>query len=53
MSAARRRILIVSPIPSHPQDQGNSVRIFTLGRLLQSAGAEVHMLGCTSCRSRA
>jgi hypothetical protein len=44
MSAARRRILIVSPIPSHPQDQGNSVRIFTLGRLLQSAGAEVHML---------
>ena len=37
-------ILIVSPIPSHPQDQGNSARIFALGRLLQSAGAQVHFL---------
>jgi hypothetical protein len=38
------RVLIVSPIPSHPQDQGNSARIFALGRLLQSAGAIVHFL---------
>jgi hypothetical protein len=39
-----RRILIVSPIPSHPQDQGNSARIFALGRALQTAGLEVHLL---------
>lgn len=38
------RLLIVSPIPSHPQDQGNSARIFALGRLLQAAGAELHFL---------
>jgi hypothetical protein len=38
------RVLIASPIPSHPQDQGNSARIFALGRLLQSAGAQVHFL---------
>ena len=38
------RVLIVSPIPSHPQDQGNSARIFALGRLLQSAGALVDFL---------
>jgi glycosyltransferase involved in cell wall biosynthesis len=38
------RLLIASPIPSHPQDQGNSARIFALGRLLQSAGAQVHFL---------
>jgi hypothetical protein len=37
-------ILIVSPIPSHPQDQGNSARIYALGRLLQSAGLIVHFL---------
>jgi hypothetical protein len=37
-------VLIVSPIPSHPQDQGNSARIFSLGRLLQSAGVIVHFL---------
>ena len=38
------RVLLVSPIPSHPQDQGNSARICALGRLLQRAGAIVHFL---------
>jgi hypothetical protein len=38
------RILLVSPIPSHPQDQGNSARIHSLGRALQSAGFIVHFL---------
>jgi hypothetical protein len=38
------RVLIVSPIPTHPQDQGNSSRIYALGRLLQSAGVIVHFL---------
>ncbi len=36
--------LIVSPIPSHPQDQGNSARIHLLGRSLQRPGARVHFL---------
>ena len=40
------RILIVSPIPSHPQDQGNSARIYTLARALQAAGFIVHFLYC-------
>jgi hypothetical protein len=38
------RVLLVSPIPTHPQDQGNSSRIYTLGRMLQSAGLIVHFL---------
>lgn len=42
MSGAR--ILLVSPIPSHPQDQGNSARIYGFARMLQSAGFIVHFL---------
>lgn len=36
--------LIVSPIPSHPQFQGNSARIFRFGRCLQALGYRVHFL---------
>jgi len=42
VSAAR--VLLVSPIPSHPPDQGNSARILGFGRMLQSAGLIVHFL---------
>ena len=38
------RVLIITPIASHPRDQGNGARIHRLGRLLQSAGLIVHML---------
>ncbi|SFM89803.1 Glycosyltransferase involved in cell wall bisynthesis [Nitrosomonas nitrosa] len=38
------RILIVSPIASHPQNQGNSVRITTIGKQLQALGYTVHFL---------
>jgi glycosyltransferase involved in cell wall biosynthesis len=38
------RLLVVSPIPSHPQDQGNSARIFTLCQALREAGVIVHFL---------
>jgi Glycosyl transferases group 1 len=38
------RVLVASPIPSHPQDQGNSARIHTLARILQAAGFTVHFL---------
>lgn len=36
--------LIVSPIASHPQFQGNSARIFRFGRCLQAMGHQVHFL---------
>jgi hypothetical protein len=36
------RVLLVSPIPTHPQNQGNSMRI--IGRMLQAAGITVHFL---------
>jgi polysaccharide biosynthesis protein PslH len=39
-----RHILLASPIPSHPLDQGNSARIFSVGRQLQAAGYLVHFL---------
>jgi len=39
-----RSILVVSPIPSHPQFQGNSARIYRLNRLFQLAGFKVHFL---------
>ena len=37
-------ILVIFPIPSHPQFQGNSARIFRLNQLLQLAGFQVHFL---------
>ena len=37
-------VLVVSPIASHPQFQGNSQRIFRLCRLLQILGCKVHFL---------
>jgi hypothetical protein len=36
------KVLIVSPIPSHPVDQGNSARIHSIGSALQSLGHVVH-----------
>ncbi|MDO6691922.1 glycosyltransferase [Aliiglaciecola sp. 3_MG-2023] len=37
-------ILIVSPIPSHPQFQGNSARIYRLTRMYQMLGYKVHFV---------
>lgn len=39
-----KHCLIASPIPSHPQFQGNSARIFRFGRCLQALGYQVHFL---------
>ena len=38
------RILVVSPIASHPQNQGNSARIFSMCKGLQALGHLVHYL---------
>ncbi|GAA0856844.1 glycosyltransferase [Aliiglaciecola litoralis] len=39
-----RSILVISPIPSHPQFQGNSARIYRLTRMYQLAGYQVHFV---------
>lgn len=39
-----KHIIIVSPIPSHPQFQGNSARIFRLTQMYQLAGYKVHFV---------
>ena len=38
------RILIVTPTYTHPQDQGNSARIYATGKQLQAAGCVVDIL---------
>jgi hypothetical protein len=38
------RILIVSPTYTHPDDQGNSARIFAMGRSFKSAGYKLDLL---------
>ena len=38
------RILVISPIASHPQNQGNSARIAAVCRQLQTLGHVVHFL---------
>lgn len=40
----KKPVLMVSPIPSHPQFQGNSARIYRMGRLFQLAGHPVHFV---------
>ena len=39
-----KHIVVVSPIPSHPQFQGNSARIFRLTQMYQLAGYKVHFV---------
>ncbi len=40
----RKRILIISPTPSHPQNAGNRARIYALASSIQKRGYEVHFL---------
>ncbi len=44
MMDTKKPVLIISPIPSHPQNQGNSARIYRLGRMLQLAGHPIHFV---------
>ncbi|WOT06312.1 glycosyltransferase [Shewanella youngdeokensis] len=39
-----KQILIISPIPSHPQNQGNSARIYQLCKMWQTLGFRVHFI---------
>ena len=38
------KILIFSPTPSHPQNAGNRIRIFSLAKYLQKIGNAVHFV---------
>lgn len=39
-----KQVLIVSPIPSHPQFQGNSARIYRLNQMFKQIGYTVHFV---------
>ena len=39
-----KHVLIVSPIPSHPQFQGNSARIYRLNQMFRQCGYKVHFV---------
>lgn len=39
-----QKILLISPIPSHPQSAGNRARIFNLLKALRDMGNEVHFV---------
>lgn len=40
----RTEVLVLSPTPSHPQDQGNRKRIYQVCKAIQMRGARVHFL---------
>jgi glycosyltransferase involved in cell wall biosynthesis len=44
LSLNKKKILIISPTPSHPQNAGNRVRIFRFLDYLQKKGFEIHFL---------
>ena len=39
-----KKILVISPTPSHPQSAGNRARIFSLIKNMQSMGHDVYFL---------
>jgi glycosyltransferase involved in cell wall biosynthesis len=41
---SRKKILVISPTPSHPPNAGNRIRILTMVRCLADHGHEVHFL---------
>lgn len=46
MSKANNKILVISPIATHPQNAGNKRRIYNMLKYLQSLGLEVHFVYC-------
>ena len=45
-TTGKKRILVVSPMPSHPQNSGSRARVYRLLKNLQSLGHEIHFLNC-------
>ena len=44
MTETGKKILVVSPTPSHPQNAGNRARIYRMLKSLQQEGHEIHYL---------
>ncbi|MDX2240837.1 MAG: glycosyltransferase family 4 protein [Leptolyngbyaceae cyanobacterium bins.302] len=42
MANDRRKILVISPIPSHPHNAGNRARVYSLLTALETMGHQVH-----------
>ncbi len=42
----KKKILVISPIPSHPQNAGNRIRIYNLLNEFKKKGCEIHFLFC-------
>ena len=40
----QKKVLIISPVPTHPQNAGNRARVFCLASALSAIGCEVHFL---------
>jgi len=41
---SERKLLIISPTPTHPQNAGNRIRVYNLSAALKKLGFEVHFL---------
>lgn len=44
VTSHKKKILVVSPVPSHPQNSGNRIRIFNMLKILQSLGYFIEFL---------
>jgi len=42
--SSKKKILIISPVPSHPQNSGNRIRIFNMLKILQNLGYFIEFL---------
>jgi glycosyltransferase involved in cell wall biosynthesis len=42
----KKKILVISPIPSHPQSAGNRIRIYNLLNKFKQKGYNIHFLFC-------
>lgn len=47
MRTVRKKILVISPIPTHPRNAGHRERIYQLLRQMQALGHDVHLLHVT------
>jgi len=45
-ASSGKKILVVSPTPSHPQNAGNRARIYTFLKNLKEQGYKIHFLNC-------
>ncbi|MBR9704033.1 hypothetical protein GOV12_01370, partial [Candidatus Pacearchaeota archaeon] len=40
----RKKILVISPTPTHPQNAGNRARVYDLLRNIKNLGYEIHLV---------